>query len=529
MSFTSTLFLHKFLPTLLFIYFSTVFLLKNKMVIGRNKILNMILLIFSLIFFLSPDASVQKFLTDASFATLDTVYNAINNISPLALKNMLNQIKMMKFPITLYYLLIAITISYVCGLLIYINKFSNKITLTIGVGLLLGMLFYFKYMNFFLTTFSQAPLNIIIPIGVSFYIFQAISYIWDCYHDPKLVQKNFFSLLLYIILFFKLVAGPIVKYRDIESQFFNREIDSSLVLKGAKRFLLGICKKVFIADTLGIIVSQTFILMINGSESVPVFSSIPVENISPVMLWLGSICYTLQIYYDFSAYSDMAIGLATMFGFSFFENFNFPYSSKSITEFWKRWHISLTSWFREYVYFPLGGNRKGTVRTSINLLLIFILSGFWHGANWNFLIWGLIHGLFLILERFGFNKFLPKFLSGFYTLMLVNLAWIFFYFSDFTVAGAVIKQMFNVSQWLTIPNYTELYYIYESLTMFTVFIFPIALFFCTPIYSVWRSNLSEKRKNIIDMSEMGLLLLLFILSTNLLLDQNSVPFIYFQF
>ena len=526
MSFTSTLFLHKFLPTLLFVYFSTSYLLKNKTVTDRNKILNMILLIFSVMFFMSADASVQKFLTDTS---LDTIYNAINDMTFNSLKNMLNQIKMMKFPITLYYLLIAITISYVCGLLIQTNKYNNKRILTIGIILELGILFYFKYMNFFLTSFSQAPLNIIVPLGVSFYIFQAISYIWDCYHDPKLVQKNFFSLLLYIVLFFKLVAGPIVKYRDIESQFLNREIDSSLVLKGVKRFLLGICKKVFIADTLGIIVNGIFTLMINGSESVPIFDSMPIENISPMMLWIGSICYTLQIYYDFSAYSDMAIGLATMFGFSFFENFNFPYSSKSITEFWKRWHISLTSWFREYVYFPLGGNRKGTVRTSINLLLIFILSGFWHGANWNFLIWGLIHGLFLILERFGFNKFLPKFLSGFYTMMVVHLAWIFFYFSDFTVALAVIKQMFNVSQWLTLPNYTELFYIYESLTVFTLLIFLIALFFCTPIYSLWKSNLLEKRKFIINMGEIGLLLLLFALSTNVLLDQNSVPFIYFQF
>ena len=514
MSFTSTLFLHKFLPTLFFIYFSTVFLLKNKTITDRNKILNRILLVFSLIFFISSHYSMYDFFNAMPFTSLD---------------KMLELLLLVRFPITLIFLLVSVLISYTCGLLMLTNKYNNKRILTIGVILELGMLFYFKYTNFFLTSFSQASWNIIVPIGVSFYIFQTISYIWDCYHDPKLVQKNFFSLLLYIILFFKLVAGPIVKYRDIESQFFNRDIDSSLVLKGAKRFLLGICKKVFIADTLGIIVNGILTLMIKGSESVPVFSSIPVENISPMMLWLGSICYTLQIYYDFSAYSDMAIGLATMFGFSFFENFNFPYSSKSITEFWKRWHISLTSWFREYVYFPLGGNRKGTVRTCINLLFIFILSGFWHGANWNFLIWGLIHGLFLILERFGFNKFLPKFLSSFYTLMLVNLAWIFFYFSDFTVALAVIKQMFNISQWLTLPNYTELFHVYESLTVFTLFIFLVALFFCTPMYSLWKSNLLEKRKNIINMSEMGLLLLLFALSTNVLLDQNSIPFIYFQF
>ena len=514
MSFTSTLFLHKFLPILFFIYFSTVFLLKNKTITDRNKILNRILLVFSLIFFISSHYSMYDFFNAMPFTSLD---------------KMLELLLLVRFPITLIFLLVSVLISYTCGLLMLTNKYNNKRILTIGIILELGILFYFKYMNFFLTSFSQAPWTIIIPIGVSFYIFQTISYIWDCYHDPKLVQKNFFSLLLYIILFFKLVAGPIVKYRDIESQFFNRDVDSSLVLKGAKRFLLGICKKVFIADTLGIIVSQTFILMINGSESIPIFSSIPVENISPAILWLGSICYTLQIYYDFSAYSDMAIGLATMFGFSFFENFNFPYSSKSITEFWKRWHISLTSWFREYVYFPLGGNRKGTIRTCINLLLIFILSGFWHGANWNFLIWGLIHGLFLILERFGFNKFLPKFLSSFYTLMLVNLAWIFFYFSDFTVALAVIKQMFNISQWLTLPNYTELFHVYESLTVFTLFIFLVALFFCTPMYSLWKSNLLEKRKNIINMSEMGLLLLLFALSTNVVLDRNTIPFLYFQF
>ena len=298
----------------------------------------------------------------------------------------------------------------------------KKWALAAGVTANLCLLGYFKYANFVVENLAGAGLvdasgwnPVHLPLGISFFTFQAMSYLIDVYRGENRAQHNLVNVALYIALFPQLIAGPIVRYHDIASQIRDRTISLLLVNSGVQRFIYGLAKKVLIANPLGLAADQVFAL--SGGD------------LTTATAWLGLVCYTLQIYFDFSGYSDMAIGLGRMLGFRFLENFNYPYISKSIKEFWRRWHISLSSWFRDYLYIPLGGNREGPNRTYFNLLIVFCLCGLWHGASWTFLLWGGFHGAFLVLERTRFGHWIeamPSVLRHLYTLLVVMAGWVFF-------------------------------------------------------------------------------------------------------
>jgi alginate O-acetyltransferase complex protein AlgI len=332
-------------------------------------------------------------------------------------------------------MLFSLLLNYRAGLWIAETAYSKtkrKFFLAAATVLNLSILFLFKYLNFSFNIINkvfilfhlseiQNPLSTIaLPIGISFYTFQSLSYLIDIYKNPELVQKNLFNLGLYISFFPQLIAGPIVRYHDINRQIEYRTHNMKLFIAGIERFIIGLAKKVLIANTM--------------AEAADKILDLPANTIPHYFLVLGIISYSLQIYYDFSGYSDMAIGLGKMFGFHILENFNYPYAAKSITDFWRRWHISLSTWFRDYLYIPLGGNRKGKTRTTINLFIVFLTTGLWHGAAFNFIFWGLGHGILLFLEKtFGKkicgifkNGFFKTALSHIYTMGSVIFLWIFF-------------------------------------------------------------------------------------------------------
>ncbi len=317
--------------------------------------------------------------------------------------------------IYLLLLLASIGVNYFSGRVIYANRSSSngRYFFILAIVINLSILGFFKYAQFVtdnvnhLLGILELPLinlnPIRLPIGISFFTFQALSYIIDLYRQKIAPQKSIINLGLYIALFPQLIAGPIVRYHDIAKQLVERKVTTAGLAAGIQRFLFGLSKKVLLANPLAEISDQIFAL--SGTE------------LSAPLAWLGTFCYTLQIYYDFSGYSDMAIGLGRMFGFHFLENFNYPYISRSIREYWKRWHISLSSWLRDYVYIPLGGNRRGSVRTHLNLLLVFFLCGLWHGASWNYVIWGLFHGVFILIERGRIGYYQRKLWSPLQTLL----------------------------------------------------------------------------------------------------------------
>lgn len=322
-------------------------------------------------------------------------------------------------PVYILLMLAVITVNWLSGMALSVCS-RKKLILVLCIVADLGILGYFKYAGMLVGTVNalfhtnlETP-QIMLPVGISFFTFQALSYVADVYRKEAKVQKNWFRLALYISFFPQLIAGPIVRYADIDRQIENRTISACQTASGIRRFLYGFAKKVLLANVLG--------------SCADVLYSISIDNVTGVMVWVASVAYTLQIYYDFSGYSDMAIGLGRMFGFEFKENFHYPYMSHSIREFWRRWHISLGSWFREYVYIPLGGSRKGTGRTYLNLILVFALTGFWHGASWTFVFWGLFHGCFLVLERIGLGKVLgkSKAVSWLYCMVVVHVGWVFF-------------------------------------------------------------------------------------------------------
>lgn len=339
-------------------------------------------------------------------------------------------------------LLISVIINYCSGLLIFrfqSEQNRKKLILAVCVVLNLSLLGYFKYYNFAaslldgLLHHEVLPIkNIVLPIGISFYTFQAMSYVIDLYRGKTSVQRSFYKLALYITFFPQLIAGPIVRYRDIAEQIDERSVDLEKFASGVQRFVLGLAKKVLIANTVARGVDRIF--------------DMDFTYLNTSLAWAGILLYALQIYYDFSGYSDMAIGLGRMFGFEFLENFNLPYISRSIREFWRRWHISLSTWFKEYLYIPLGGNRKGRGRTYLNLLIVFFATGLWHGAGETFVVWGMWHGLFIVLERIFLgdlldkNRFKP--LNHVYTLLVVLLGWVFFRADTLPQAGEYITAMF---------------------------------------------------------------------------------------
>ncbi|MBR4444732.1 MAG: MBOAT family protein [Solobacterium sp.] len=315
------------------------------------------------------------------------------------------------------------------------GKKRIKLFLILAVVCNIGILFVFKYTGFFVQSINtllhmNIPVpQITLPIGISFFTFQALSYVIDVYRGQTDVQKNFFKVLLYISFFPQLIAGPIVKYKDIENEINHRTVTTDETAAGLRRFIVGLGKKVLIANAMAVTADAVF----NAGAA----------NVNILGAWLGAIAYTMQIYFDFSGYSDMAIGMGRMFGFHFKENFNFPYASASIKEFWRRWHISLSSWFKDYVYIPLGGNRKGEFRTGMNKLAVFFLCGLWHGANWTFVVWGLFHGAFSFLEEAVSSlRKMPKWLGHLYTMLVVCIGFVIFRADTIGEALGMIGKMF---------------------------------------------------------------------------------------
>ena len=339
-------------------------------------------------------------------------------------------------PVYLPLLLVSVLLNYLCGLLAAGRYPRLGVGIAVAGGI--GMLAVYKYADFAIGTVNSLfglslPLTgIALPIGISFFTFQGLSYVIDVYRDRTLVARSFFKVLLYISYFPQLIAGPIVKYHDIEKEIDARHTTPQETALGIRRFICGLAKKLLVSNAMGQMADTVFAL--------------PAGEIGMFAAWTGAVCYTLQIYFDFSGYSDMAIGMGRMFGFHFLENFNYPYASTTIKEFWRRWHISLSTWFRDYLYIPLGGNRKGRGRTWVNRFLVFFATGLWHGASWNFVLWGLWHGLFSVLEDCGalpVKRFKGRLTGRVYTLLVVVLGFTLFRADTLAQAGAMFAAMFT--------------------------------------------------------------------------------------
>lgn len=423
-------------------------------------------------------------------------------------------------PVYIVLLLISVLLNYSFGLLLGIESLRwKKGVLALGVASNIGMLGFFKYFNFFASYINQAlgcdavPLShFALPLGISFYTFQAMSYVIDVYRKEVNAQKNFFSLLLYVSLFPQLVAGPIVKYKDVETQILERTNTYEKRAYGVKRFLYGLGKKVLLSNVLG-----KYVDMILGIEP---------GQLSTGLVWMVMIMYTFQIYYDFSGYSDMAIGLGSMFGFEFKENFNYPYISKSIQEFWRRWHISLSTWFKEYVYIPLGGNRKGKARTYVNLFLVFLLTGFWHGASLTFLFWGLFHGFFMIVERLGFGKLLEKnpikLFNHVYAWVVFVCGWVFFRMDGLRKGFQMIKAMFIYQK--------GTHDVTTCLSMEVIAVLLLGFFLCGVLQTMFpklKAALYDREET--SALQIAVLFAIFFLCIVSLSADSYNPFIYFRF
>lgn len=391
---------------------------------------------------------------------------------------------------------------------------KKKLFLILTCVLDIGILAVFKYTGMITETLNMLPflnipeLQISLPIGISFYTFQTMSYVIDVYRDDAPVSKNFINFGTYVALFPQLIAGPIVRYRDVAEQLVNRRETLEMFTKGVKLFMVGLAKKVIIANTMGTLTTNIF--------------ATTDEN-GVVGTWVGMIAYTFQIYFDFSGYSDMACGLGNMMGFEFLKNFNYPYIAKSITDFWRRWHISLSTWFKEYVYIPLGGNRKGVKRQILNLLIVWGLTGLWHGAAYNFVLWGLYYGLLLILEKFVLKKFLdrlPSFVQHIYTLFIVIIGWGLFYFTNVGQLGEFMVDLFNFGNGICGNQAFNL--IMSNLPMLI-----IAAVASTPLAAMLYNRFEHTRFMWIPETLycMGVLAV----STASLVNQSYNPFLYFRF
>lgn len=420
-------------------------------------------------------------------------------------------------PVYVFLMLFSITGNYVAGLLL--DKWKDKIkakrtVLVLDVIFNLGMLGFFKYTGFVLGMFDSIPAvaalqlpEIALPIGISFYTFQTMSYIIDLYWGNCKVQKNYITFGTYVVLFPQLIAGPIVRYVDVEYQLQYRKETIDLFTKGVKLFVLGLAKKVLIANQMGLFWTQ-----IKGDPESGVLGS-----------WMGIIAFTLQIYFDFSGYSDMARGLGNFFGFEFVQNFNYPYVSQSITDFWRRWHISLSSWFREYVYIPLGGNRKGKARQVLNLMIVWMLTGLWHGASWNFVLWGVYFGVLLIIEKFLLAKILkklPSFFRHVYALFFIVMGWVIFDFLEMAEMGQFIVRLFTGNYGFVGDN--ALYLVLSYIPLFV-----IGIGACLPVWKKLYIRTQEKKWSIALQCVATAIVL--VLSTASLVSSSYNPFLYFRF
>ena len=463
MVFTSITFLYYFLPIVLLIYFITPYKYKNG-----------ILLLSSLIFYFYGEPKY---------------------------------ILLMIFEVLLAYFSMLI-----------VSKSNNKLLYILTIIIHILLLCIFKYLNFFTSNINSIfninlPLsNIILPIGISFYTFQIISYEIDVYKKRVNVQKNLLKLATYIFMFPQLIAGPIVRYSDIEHELDKRKHSFDNFSYGVERFMIGLFKKVLIANTLG----ELSNILITSTD------------ISILLYWIFAISYMLQIYFDFSGYSDIAIGLGRMFGFHFLENFNYPYMATSITDFWHRWHISLSSWFRDYIYIPLGGNRKGVKKQIRNILIVWLLTGLWHGANYTFIVWGLLFGIMLIIEKFILSKYLkntPYIIKRIYTLFIVLISFVIFRADNINEAFNIIKGLFGFNTKVFSNSFT----IYYLKSYFIILLLGIIL--STPLLSniITRLRKNNVLNKIINLFEPLLIILILVLVTACLIDNSYNPFLYFRF
>lgn len=469
MVFSNLLFIYLFLPLCLFLYYLT----KNPAV--RNGVL----IVFSLIFY--------------SFGE----------------------------PVAILLMASSTLIDYFNGRFIEKNRGRKIAVLGVIISLVynLGALCLFKYSGFLVTNFDlltglSIPVpKLTLPIGISFYTFQTISYVADVYRGKTKAQRNYFNYLLYVSMFFQLVAGPIVRYTDIAEQIGDRKCTAEDMFGGWVKFIIGLGKKVIIANCVGGITDSLI-----GNSAVPA---------SVLAAWSGIILYTLQIYFDFSGYSDMAVGLGKMFGFSLPENFNYPYISKSASEFWRRWHISLGSFFRDYVYIPMGGNRRHQL---LNVAVVWFLTGLWHGASWNYILWGLYFGVLISLEKLFFGKVLdklPAVFSHIYMLIVIIFGWLLFYFEDMGAMGQCLKVMFGAA-----PAADD---ITVSLLKGSCFVIAAGIIFSCPVYGyiVKKAEAAAERSAAarVIFQILGMILLLGVLTVSslLLVKQTYNPFLYFRY
>ena len=471
MIFSSLVFLFAFLPIVLIFYY-----------LSNNKLKNIVLLLASLFFYAWGE------------------------------------------PKYVFLMLGSIGFNYIFGLKVASDKVKKKkLWLIIAVISNISLLGIFKYSNFFIDNINSVfniNLNIptiALPLGISFFTFQTMSYVIDVYrHDGK-VQKNIFDLALYISLFPQLVAGPIVRYETVDNQISNRKHSMDKFADGVNRFIIGLGKKVIYSNQLGLIADGVFAAQIS--------------ELSTLEAWLGIICYTLQIYFDFSGYSDMAIGLGKMFGFDFLENFNYPYISQSVSEFWRRWHISLGSWFRDYVYIPLGGNRVSPIKQYRNLFIVWSLTGIWHGANWTFMAWGLYYGILIAFEKAFLDKLLkklPQIFRHIYLVLIVMIGWVFFRAANITQAIDFIKVLGGVGA-NSLYNNSFISYINES-----GFIVILAIIFSTPILPKIKSMLTLKHKKLVEnkfiyVAHSTCLMSIMFIIVVILVNSTYNPFLYFRF
>lgn len=421
-------------------------------------------------------------------------------------------------PIYIFIMLFSTVVDYVCGYNVSKNLDSSpkkaKLFLIASITVNLSLLFFFKYYDFFAENISKIsvfsfikPFGLTLPVGISFYTFQTMSYTLDIYMRKAKVQKNIVTFGSYVAMFPQLIAGPIVRYSDVDDALRQRTHSFESAAKGVRRFICGLAKKVLLANTAG----AMFKLMTDTVSSTPNF----------LAAWMGIVFFAFQIYFDFSGYSDMAIGLGHILGFNFPENFNYPYLSKSITEFWRRWHITLSTWFREYLYIPLGGNRKGVGRTCLNLLIVWFLTGFWHGASWNFVIWGLYFGLILIIEKLFLKELLeklPAFISHVYSLFLILFGWFIFISCDLATPFEYLSAMFSMPL-------TGGFALYDLLRTI-----PFIIILCVAATPLPKKLFKKLENKTAFKSALCIILpLILLLCTAYLVDSSYNPFLYFRF
>ena len=423
-------------------------------------------------------------------------------------------------PVYVLLMIASIIINYIFGRLLGTeHKKKRQWILAIAVVINIGLLVVFKYLDMMVQTVNQLsgseiPLvGLALPIGISFFTFQALSYVIDVYRREVEPQKNLWNVMLYISFFPQLIAGPIVKYHDIQEQIDNRNTDVKEIAEGLRRFIIGLSKKVLISNTMAVTADALFAA---GAGELNILSA-----------WIAAIAYMLQIYFDFSGYSDMAIGMGHMFGFRFLENFRYPYISANIQEFWRRWHISLSTWFKEYLYIPLGGNRKGKARTCLNKMMVFFSTGLWHGANWTFVLWGLWHGVFLLFEQVCPVKKLPKVLAHIYALLVVCVGFVMFRADTFVQGMFMIGTMFGGWEFSSV----QMAIVWEQLTPIFLVTLVVAVFGSAPLIPkaaeacLVRENL---RKPATYFSYMASFVLLILCMLSLSSGTYN-PFIYFRF